>query len=123
MDARLATISIQDKRIAELEAALERSERLHKEDHEKLQSWVKGSGPLIAELEAKLAKAREGLEGVFIGGNHLALIIGVDHPTYTTDHFEALEFYGEDRLTEYNAWSAWAAIMRVRLTLKELDHG
>jgi hypothetical protein len=49
---------------------------------------------------------------VLIGGNHLALLIGADHPLHTASSAEALEHYGAgDR---YEIWCCWRAIMRLR---------
>lgn len=56
------------------------------------------------------------LERVLIGGNHLALIIGADHPPYTATHDQALEHYvGENHDHDgYGAWCCWRTIMELR---------
>ncbi len=52
------------------------------------------------------------IHDVLVGGNHLALLIGADHPPYTAKHEAALEHYGAgDR---YEIWCCWRAIMRLR---------
>lgn len=65
--------------------------------------------------EARVKVLEEALQSVLIGGNHLALLIGADHPAYGTDHFAALEHYGVDG--QYEAWCAWNAIMLARRAL------
>lgn len=51
------------------------------------------------------------LRRVLIGGNHLATIIGVDHPLHTASSDDALEHYGVGH--RYDAWIAWRAIMEL----------
>lgn len=73
---------------------------------------------LTARAEAAEARNKvleEALDGVMIGGNHLALLIGADHPAYGTDHYAALEHYGAG--DHYEAWCAWDAIMLARQAL------
>ena len=47
---------------------------------------------------------RKALEKVMVGGNHLGLIIGVDHPPYTASHEEARTHYA-DAIWTYEARS------------------
>lgn len=56
------------------------------------------------------------LDRVLIGGNHLGLIIGADHPPYTATHDQALEHYiGENHDHDgYEAWCCWRTIMELR---------
>jgi hypothetical protein len=53
----------------------------------------------------------DAIERALIGGNHLALLIGVDHPPYTAEPDEALELYGAGET--YDIWCAWRALMRL----------
>jgi hypothetical protein len=53
----------------------------------------------------------DAIERALIGGNHLALLIGVDHPPYTAEPDEALEHYGAGET--YDIWCAWRALMRL----------
>lgn len=48
-----------------------------------------------------------------IGGNHVALIIGGNHPPYGTDVDVARQHYAGDQI-RYEAWCCWNAIMRAR---------
>lgn len=52
------------------------------------------------------------LERVMIGGNHLALLIGVDHPPYSAPPDDALSHYGAG--DKYEIWCCWRAIMQLR---------
>jgi hypothetical protein len=58
------------------------------------------------------------VERVLIGGNHVALLIGADHPPYTASHDEAREHYRIRRSgTDWNAfeaWCCWRTIMQLR---------
>lgn len=59
----------------------------------------------------------EAIDGVLVGGNHLGLLIGADHPPYGATHAEALEHYGAgDR---YEIWCCWNAIMRLGKAIVE----
>jgi hypothetical protein len=64
---------------------------------------MKTGGPTFQDLA-------DALHTVAIGGNHLALIIGSDHPPYTAHDDVALRHYG-DNLDTYNAWVCWKIIM------------
>lgn len=63
-------------------------------------------------LSTRFNGAAEALERVFIGGNHLGIIIGADHPPHTADHDEARKHY-TDRPDIYEAWCCWKSIMEV----------
>lgn len=52
------------------------------------------------------------IHDVLAGGNHLALLIGADHPSYKVDPFVALEHYGAG--DTYEIWCCWRSIMRLR---------
>ena len=83
---------------------------------------VSEAADTIADLTRQRDALREALEDVLVGGNHLALFIGADHPSASTEHKVALEHYGSDRLDEYNAWCCWRAIMTTRQALADLDN-
>ena len=59
--------------------------------------------------EAKLAKVTEALEGVMIGGNHLAVWLPDDHPTADAEPLAALEQIGAG--VSFDVWCCWRAIM------------
>jgi hypothetical protein len=72
----------------------------------------------LNELERENAALRErevllvdALHNVGIGGNHAALLIGSDHPPYTTSQIEAAKHYGGN-LDGMNAWFCWQSIMK-----------
>lgn len=54
------------------------------------------------------------LERVLIGGNHLGLLIGPDHPPYTASHDDAMAHYFPKRHDAYEAWCCWKTIMELR---------
>lgn len=62
---------------------------------------------------------KEALEKVMVGGNHLGLIIGADHPPYTASHEEARTHYA-DAIWTYEAWCCWKTIMEARPALSTL---
>lgn len=68
-----------------------------------------------AEAKAREEGLLEALEGVLIGGNHLALLIGADHPPATASCDEALEHYGSS--DTYEVWCCWRSIMQARAAL------
>ena len=72
----------------------------------------------IEKLEAKLASAVEALDGVMVGGNHLATILPDSFPPAETEPLIALETmgYGYD----FEVWCCWRSIMLSRTTLAEL---
>jgi len=77
--------------------------------------WAVAERFHVAEIE-RLQKA---LESVLVGGNHLALLIGTNHPPYTASHDEALRHYKlEPDHDTYEAWCCWRAIMQARDVLK-----
>lgn len=57
------------------------------------------------------------LDGVLVGGNHLGLLIGADHPPWGATHTEALEYYGAG--DKYEIWCCWDAIMRLAKVIVE----
>lgn len=75
----------------------------------------------ITALEAREAELVEALDSVMVGGNHLALLIGTDHPPFTTEPFAALEHYGAS--DTYEIWCCWRSIMLARATLAKHREG
>jgi citrate lyase beta subunit len=78
---------------------------------------------LRAALEAKdaeIARLREALEMVMIGGNDLVTQLPVDHPPPDTPPLEALQYLGAG--AGYDVWCCWSAIMRARAALRETEH-
>jgi hypothetical protein len=69
----------------------------------------------IAALSARLAGVEAAGEAVLVGGNHLALLIGADHPPYCAEPNVALEHYGAG--DTYDIWCAWRSIMRLRTAM------
>ena len=51
-------------------------------------------------------------KNVLIDGNHLALLIGADHPPYSAEPLAALEHYGVG--DTYEIWCAWRSVMQLR---------
>jgi hypothetical protein len=72
----------------------------------------------IKELEAKLAKAEEALDGIMVGGNHLAVWLPDNHPPADVEPLVALEKIGAG--VSYDVWCCWRSIMLARTTLAEL---
>lgn len=70
---------------------------------------------LVASLEAENKRLREALNTTLVGGNHLGLVIGADHPHFDATHEDALTLYGPG--DKYEAWCAWKAIMYARAAL------
>lgn len=62
-----------------------------------------------SELRARIAELEAALSSVLIGGNHLALLIGADHPLHTASHDEARAHYGSGDI--YEIWCCWRAMM------------
>ena len=73
---------------------------------------------ILSALEA-VPVMKEALEDIMVGGNHLALLIGADHPPYTSDPQEALEHYGAG--DTYEVWCCWRSIMLARQALAALE--
>ena len=71
----------------------------------------------FAERDGEIERLRVALETVMVGGNHLALLIDVDHPSYTADPLSALEHYGAG--FRYEAWLCWRSIMQARQALED----
>ena len=70
------------------------------------------------DLEAKLEKAVEALDGVMVGGNHLAVWLSDDHPPAEVEPLAALEKIGAG--VSFDVWCCWRSIMLARTTLAEL---
>jgi hypothetical protein len=74
----------------------------------------------IAELHERIEQLEAAFDGVLIGGNHLALLIGAGHPPYTATPGYALEHYGSG--DTYEIWCCWRSIMQARQALQETDN-
>jgi hypothetical protein len=83
------------QRIADIEAREEHSDKKWRNEADK-------ASARIAELEAALSS-------VLTGGNHLALLIGADHPWHTASHDEAMAHYGSGDI--YKIWCCWRTMM------------
>jgi len=67
----------------------------------------------------RIEKLEAALQKVMIGGNHVALLIGVGPPPHTSTHEKALMHYnGGDA---YEAWCCWKTIMEARKALEGKD--
>ena len=90
----------------------------YKELYEAALHDAKEAEAYVAELEANLAKAVKSLDGVMIGGNHLAVWLPDDHPTADVEPLAALEQIGAG--VTFDVWCCWRSIMQARATLAEL---
>lgn len=75
----------------------------------------------IRTLRERNAALVEGLEWIMVGGDHLALLIGADHPPYTAEPDEALAHYGS--YGAYEIWCCWRSIMSARHLIEGTDNG
>ena len=73
---------------------------------------IKAAADRIEKLEAAL-------RDVIIGGNHVALLIGVGHPPHTETHEKVLTYYGAG--DAYEAWCCWKTIMEAHKALESKD--
>ena len=71
--------------------------------------------PETARAISAVPDMMEALESVLIGGNHLGLVIGADHPPHTATHEDAQRHYGAG--DKYEVWCCWRAIMNARAAL------
>ncbi len=69
-------------------------------------------------LAAEVRRLRAAASEALIGGNHIALLIGDDHPPATAGHDVARAHYGAARWAEYEAWCGWRTLMALRDTLE-----
>jgi hypothetical protein len=68
-----------------------------------------------------MSKALEqAIERALVGGNHLALLIGSDHPPHTAEASQALEHYGAG--AQYDIWCAWRALMNLARVWRPQDY-
>jgi hypothetical protein len=74
------------------------------------------SRDIILAQRLRISELEAALRNVMIGGNHVALLIGADHPPAEATCDMALEFYGPGE--KYEAWCCWQAIMRARRVLE-----
>lgn len=75
---------------------------------------------VVAGLRGRISELEDALRYVMIGGNHLGLIIGADHPSHEADHDSARKHYA-GRHEMYEAWCCWRAIMQARDVLGETN--
>ncbi len=73
-------------------------------------------------MSSTVVLTRAMVEKVLVGGNHLALLIGADHPPYTASHEDALTHYRQNH-DGYEAWCCWATIMELRDVIGGQDRG
>lgn len=66
--------------------------------------------------EQRIAELEDALRSVMVGGDHLQLIFGVDHPHAGVPHEAALRVFGPG--SRYEAWCCWSAIMLARDVLE-----
>ena len=83
---------------------------------EELEAAGKTASDIIEAQAARIAELEEVITNILIGCNHLALLIGPDHPPYETDPFDALEHYGSG--DTYEIWCCWRSIMLARAAIK-----
>lgn len=77
-----------------------------------------GTAPVCGLCEAK----RLAIEKVLVGGNHVAQLLGRNHPSHKASNGEAFKYYASLRNTEdvldlaisYEAWCCWKTIMELR---------
>lgn len=97
------------------------AERLEEKAHNHTQddiaewSYMTEAAALLRAQSARIAALEDALREVFIGCNHLALLIGADHPPYEAEPPVALAHYGAG--DQYEIWCCWRAIMLARLAL------
>lgn len=73
--------------------------------------------PCCLEAAAEIERLRAALQGIMIGGNHLATVIGIGHLAAGSSHEAALDFYGPG--PNYDVWCCWNAIMQAREALED----
>ena len=69
-------------------------------------------------IDAQAAKIKalvKALNGVMIGGNHLATWLPIDHAPFEADPLTVLEQMGAGM--EYDIWCCWRSIMQARPVL------
>lgn len=93
--------------LSELEARDKRIEELTNSVEENWGEWAKK----CRVFECKNEALREAIVNALIGGNHLALLIGNEHPLKTATHKEALEHYGVG--WRYEVWCCWRSLMQL----------
>ena len=80
--------------------------------------WIEAKEATDLEAaQARIAELEGALERVMVGGNHLALIIGADHPPFDAGVIWAMNVYGAST-DKYNAWCCWSEIMKARAALE-----
>jgi len=85
----------------------------------RVQNLLNEQNAEIDRLKNRIEKLEAALRKVLIGGNHVALLIGVGHPLHTVTHEKALAHYGAG--DAYEAWCCWKTIMDARKALEGKD--
>ena len=67
-------------------------------------------------MRERIAELEDALRLCMVGGNHLPLIFGVNHPHAGVPAESALRVFGPG--VKYEAWCCWDAIMRARDVLE-----
>ena len=86
---------------------------------EQLESMMAAQGKVAFKLAEYVDELEAALRKVMIGGNHVALLIGIGHPPHTETHEKALTHYGAG--DAYEAWCCWKTIMEARKALEGKD--
>lgn len=125
VDGHIRLIEVLEDEVARLRAELAAEREELKFERHNHGEWLKIFDARTAERDAALAsvaKLREALEQVLIGGNHIALLIGADHPPHTATHDEARKHYKTSQDT-YEIWCCWRTMMHARAVLAETGGG
>jgi len=77
-----------------------------------IRTFPNRTAEFIAEQAATIKALLEALDGVMIGGNHLAGLLPMDNVSYESDPATALEQMGSGM--DYEVWCCWRSIMRAR---------
>lgn len=78
--------------------------------YERTAADLRAAAALIRELSEVRQKLANSLFRLSVAGNHVALVIGADHPPYTESENVAGEHYGSD-MDKLNSWICWSIIM------------
>lgn len=72
---------------------------------------------VFEEAAARIEQLEAALREVMVGGNHLAVVLGIGHLAAGSSYEAALEFYGPG--PNYDVWCCWNAIMQARAALED----
>jgi hypothetical protein len=59
----------------------------------------------LISVTAERDALREALKSVGVAGNHLGLLIGINHPLHTASYEDGLNHYGAGE--DFEIWTAW----------------